>query len=377
MRRFLLVFAAVGLVLGAGMLTLVIMRSLDTTVPQESGMSSVTTPTLQATKLIDGLEHPWDVDFLPGGTMIFTERSGTLSRLMDGKKMTIATIDEVQAVGEGGLMGLAVDPNFEQNNHVYACYNSLSGDVRVSRWVLGEGLDQKEDIVTGIPAATSGRHSGCQVAFGPDGNLWIGTGDSADETQPQDTAKLGGKILRVTPGGQPVADNPEGPDRRVYSYGHRNTQALAFYESSEDGSYGVSVEHGPDRNDEINELKPGNFGWAPGSNYDESAAMTDVVRYPDAVTSLWNSGARTIAPSGATFLRSNDWGRFEGWLAVSVLKDQKLLLLNIQNGSVGGERSFFENEYGRLRAATIGPDSALYVSTDNGVNDAIYRITAN
>jgi glucose/arabinose dehydrogenase len=162
----------------------------------------------------------------------------------------------------------------------------------------------------------------------------------------------------------------------VYSYGHRNVQALAFYPNIQNGSYGVSVEHGTDRDDEVNELKPGNFGWQAGEGYDESASMTDLAKFPDAVQSVWSSGNPTIAPSGATFLTGDSWGRLNGWLAVAVLKDQKLLLLNVKNGSVGGERVYFEKEYGRLRGATMGPDENLYLTTDNGT-DTILKVTAN
>lgn len=374
MRRFLLSLAAIGLIVGAGALTVTILRSVGGNGRSVPDAPRVTTPDIETTELLGGLDHPWDIDFLPGGTLLFTERSGSISKLSDGNKVVIATIDDVEATGEGGLMGLAVDPEFERNSFVYACYNDISGDIRVSRWVLEEGLNQKRDIITGMPAATSGRHSGCQVAFGPDGNLWVGTGDAANESQPQDRSKLGGKILRVTRDGEPAADNPGGPDRRVYSYGHRNTQALAFYDSAENGSYGISVEHGPDRDDEINELKSGNFGWAPGDDYDESVPMTDLAKFPDAVPSVWSSGDSTIAPSGAAFLRGKEWGRLEGWLAVSVLKDQRLLLLNLSGGSVSGERTLLEGEFGRLRAATLGPDGALYISTDNGTDDSIIRV---
>ena len=377
MKRLLFLVVSTVIVLGAGAATFALLDTLNKRQVTRQAQPEPSTPDLTAETMIKGLDHPWDIDFLPDGTLLVTERSGAFSRVVDGAKTVLESPADVDANGEGGLMGLAVDPEYAQNQYVYACLNSTRGDVRVARWKLsGTVLSQRTDIVTGIPAADSGRHSGCQIAFGPDDNLWIGTGDAADETQPQDLRKLGGKILRVDREGKAAISNPDGPDARVYSYGHRNTQALVFYPTLKDTSYGFSVEHGPDRDDEINELKPGNFGWKPGANYDESVPMTDTGSFADANTSVWSSGTPTIAPSGAALLKGKDWGRLEGWLAVSVLKAQKLLVLNIVNGSVAGERSYFANEHGRLRAATLGPDGALYVSTDTGSNDSILRITA-
>lgn len=376
MKRLLLVVASTVIVLGAGAGTFVLLDTLNKQQATRQVESVPDTPDLRAETVVNGLDHPWDIDFLPDDTLLVTERSGLLSRVVDGTKTELESPNDVDANGEGGLMGLAVDPEFAQNQYVYACLNSTRGDVRVARWKLADMvLSERTDIVTGIPAAESGRHSGCQIAFGPDDNLWIGTGDAADETQPQDQRKLGGKILRVDREGKAAINNPDGPDTRVYSYGHRNTQALVFFPTLKDTSYGYSVEHGPDRDDEINDLKPGNFGWNPGDGYDESVPMTDTDTFADANVSVWSSGSPTIAPSGAALLKGRDWGRLDGWLAVSVLKGQKLLVLNISNGSVAGERSYFANEHGRLRAATLGPDGALYVSTDNGSNDSILRIT--
>lgn len=379
MKRLVIILGSLLLVVAAGVATMTILKSTDTRDSAIRDEPEAGTPQLQATRLIEGLNHPWDIDFLPDGTLMFTERSGDISVLKDGTKTVLEASNDVQVGGEGGLMGLAVDPDFGQNRFIYTCFNSTQGDIRVARWVVNEteeSLRDRTDIVTGMPSADSGRHSGCQLAFAPDGTLWIGTGDTADETQPQDTAKLGGKILRVTRDGVAAPGNPPASkDKRVYSYGHRNVQALAFYPALRNDSFGLSVEHGPDRDDEVNELKPGNFGWAPSEGYDESVPMTDTTRFPDATESVWSSGESTIAPSGAAFLQNSRWGQFESWLAVSVLKDQKLLLLNIADGSVSGEKTFFEGEYGRLRAATLGPDGALYVSTDNGENDAIIKIT--
>ena len=376
MKRWLVVIGSLVTVLITGAVTVTMLRQ-NAAAPAVTTTSQPGTPELTATKVIEGLTRPWDIAFLPDGTLLFSERNGSVSKLMNGQKVVLGEPSDVNAIGEGGMMGLAVDPEFAKNRYVYTCFNSTRGDVRAVRWQLGQAVDEltdRKDIVVGISSADSGRHSGCQLAFGPDGNLWIGTGDAADESQPQDQTALGGKILRVNRDGQAAADNPNGPDRRVFSYGHRNTQALAFYRSVQNGSYGVSVEHGPNKDDEVNELKAGNFGWDPGPGYDESPAMTDTDKFPSAVPSVWSSGTPTIAPSGADFLRGDKWGRLQDWLAVAVLKDQQLLLLNVRNGSLAGERSLFQSDYGRLRAATVGPDGNLYLSTDNGDNDAIIKV---
>lgn len=379
MKRFALTIGSILLVITAGLITVVAIKSFDTTGRnQEVARDKGATPELSAAQVISGLDHPWDIDFLPDGTLIVTERPGQLSLVSNGSKVVLESPADVKEGGEGGLMGLAVDPDYTQNNFIYACFNTTSGDIKVARWAVNaakDGLQDRRNIITGIPAATSGRHSGCQLAFGPDKNLWVGTGDAADEKQPQNLTALGGKILRVTRDGTAANDNPVGQEKRIYSYGHRNLQALVFYDSLQDKSYGLSVEHGPDRDDEVNELRPGNFGWAPGAGYDESVPMTDLKNIPDAIASVWSSGGSTIAPSGAAILKGSSWGRLEGWLAVSVLKDKKLLLLNTINGSVSGERVYFENKYGRLRAATVGPGGELYISTDNGTNDSILRVT--
>lgn len=379
MKRIIVGIASAIIVLAAGYITFAIIKSNDTS-SDVTTVQEPSTPELSANKLIGGLDHVWDIGFLPDQTLIFSERSGTISKLIDGRKVAIENPDDVESGGEGGLMGIAVDPDFNDSRYVFVCFNSTRGDIRVARWAVDqavEGLTNRTDIITGIPSATSGRHSGCQLEFGPDNNLWVATGDAADESQPQDRSTLGGKILRVDRDGKAAADNPDAPDKRVYSYGHRNSQGLALYAKKQGDSFGVSVEHGPSSDDEINQLQPGNFGWAPGANYDENAPMTDVRRFTDAIESVWSSGDTTIAPSGATFLSGEQWGRLNGWLAVSVLKGQKLMLLNIANGAVDGTRTLFEGEYGRLRAAVLGSDGSLYVSTDNGGDDSILKISPN
>lgn len=350
-------------------------NSLEST---EDNQTASDQPRLEITKLVGGLANPWGLAFLNDGEVIFTEREGVLSMIRDGKKSVIAEMNAVRAVGEGGLMGVAVDPDYTDNQTVYVCFNRSESEAIVQRLTLsndGTNLNDSETIVDGIPASASGRHSGCQLGFGPDRNLWIGTGDSANESTPQSQNSLGGKILRVSRNGEAVSSNPDGPDRRIYSYGHRNTQGLAFFESEQDDSFGVSVEHGSNVDDEVNALKPGNFGWAPGPGYDESVPMTDTERFPEAIEALWSSGDSTIATSGATFLRGERWQNWDGWLAIGVQREQHIRLLEFSGSKRGeGELKLYDGDYGRIRAVATGRDGSLYFSTDNGSDDAIYRI---
>lgn len=338
-------------------------------------------PRLERRVVLEGLSHVWDVDFLPDGTPLFSERAGTISKIADGQKVVLHNIGNVYVRGEGGLLGMTVDPNFAQNRFVYACY-STSQDVRVSRWRVNQDaskLSGQADIITGMPVNTSvfpGRHSGCRPRFGADGNLWVGTGDTARGTAPQDPRSLGGKILRVDRSGRGVAGNLDGEfDNRIYSYGHRNVQGLAMFAEPRDGLHGYSVEHGPSRDDEINPLRSGNMGWNPVPLYNELVPMTDTQRYPDAITPLWTSGEATIAPSGMTFLTGDAWQSLEGRLAVAVLKNRHVRLIELDGlDKVASEEVLFQDEFGRIRSVVMGPGNELYITTDNGTNDKIISI---
>lgn len=339
-------------------------------------------PELHREVVLDGLDHVWDVGFLPDGTMLFTERVGTISKLAGKEKVIIKSISNIYARGEGGLLGMVVDPEFSENRYVYACYNTPQ-DIRVSRWKVNDDateLTDQKDIITGMPVNTTvfpGRHSGCRPRFGADGNLWVGTGDVAKGTTPQDPGSLGGKVLRVDREGRGVPGNLGGAfDSRIYNYGHRNVQGLAMYPEARNGNYGFSVEHGPDRNDEINPLVKGNMGWNPVPLYNESVSMTDKKKYPTAVDAIWQSGGSTIAPSGMTFLTGKAWKDMEGYLAMAVLKNQQLRVFQLNDaGKVVKEETLFRQEFGRIRSAVIGPQDNLYLTTDNGEStDKIIKI---
>ncbi len=337
-------------------------------------------PTYDVSTVASGLQKPWDVTFLPDGTALFTENDGAVSLIIDSIVRRIATIPEVDSSGEGGLTGVAVDPAFTKNRTVYLCYNSDS-DVRVVSMKLdgnASKLTNANVIVDEIPSNNSGRHSGCRVAFGPDGYIWIGTGDAADASNPQDPKSLGGKILRVKTDGSPAPGNMgKGFDPRIYSYGHRNTQGIAFMNTKKNGSVGYSIEHGSDIDDEVNPLVKGNFGWDPIEPYVENdVPMTDITKFPGAIRATWSSGDTTQAPSGASLIYGNEWKSWNGALAVAMLKEQHLKIFTFKDdGTIQKEFRVLEDR-GRIRDAELAPDGSLYVTTDNGAaQDVVMRIT--
>lgn len=342
-------------------------------------------PEFAVTEVISGLSRPWDVVFLPDGLTVFNERGGTISKAIGGQKVVIAKIPDVYVVGEGGLTGLALDADFAKNRYLYTCMNSSAAggvDVRLVRWRLNESassLDQRKDIITGIPSNRSGRHSGCRVRSANDGTLWVGTGDAAIASHPQNPQSLGGKILHVNREGEPLSGNMSAPfDARIFSYGHRNVQGLVVFDEPSGDVYGYSVEHGSDRDDEINLLKKGNFGWAPRITYVEAGVpMTDKKRFPDAVDAIWSSGYPTIAPSGATKLKGKQWGIWEGSVAMAVLKGKHVRIMRFDSDNSLVEEKSILSEYGRIRSASMAPDGTMYLTTDNGSDDKIIRVLAN
>jgi glucose/arabinose dehydrogenase len=342
-----------------------------TTTTQPPGGAGITT-------VVGGLANPWDIAFTPDGRMLFTERSGTVNVLAGNTRRQLARPADVAPRGEAGMMGLAVDPAYATNRRIYTCF-ATQADVRVVRWVVapGEtGLSGRTDILTGLPVNASGRHSGCRVRVGPDGMLWVTAGDTANASVPQDPQSLGGKVLRITTDGAGAPGNPGGRLRpEIYTYGHRNPQGVAWRPS--DGQ-AFSIEHGTSRDDEINRLVPGaNYGWDPQGSlgaayYDESQPMTNLAKYPSALTAVWSSGAPCVAPSGGTFLTGAAWGRLQGAFAVAELRGQRLqVFTSLTPGAVRSETPITDR--GRLRVAVQGLDGALYVATDSATG-AILRV---
>ena len=351
---------------------------------QAQGVSTyeITPPKLLVSTLVSGLTIPWDLAFTPDGTMLFTERSGVLSsRLTDGTVQTVtAEFGDVFSSGENGLMGIVVDPDFSSNRRFYTCQAHTGPEIQVIAWTINAAYTTTtrvaDPLVGGMPAS-SFRHGGCRLRFGPQGYLWIATGDAASGTVPQDLTSLGGKVLRVdasTGAGAPA--NPFASSPLIYTYGHRNPQGLALRPGT---SQMWSVEHGPSVDDEINLLVAGrNYGWDPLPGYNESVSMTDLMKFPGAVEAKWSSGSPTLATSGGIFLEGDQWGVWEGRLALATLQDSKLRLFEFTpEGAFVSQVVVPElnGAFGRLRTPMMGPDGALYVTTSNGGGvDRILRI---
>ena len=333
-------------------------------------------PALEVSVVADGLDHAWDVVQAPDGTLLVDERSGGFTAVLpDGQVRAVeADFGDLYARGETGLMGLALDPAFAQNRRFYSCQGvvadgrtSLPVSIAVIAWTAAPDWSSAtrvaDPLVGAIPAnERSGRHGGCRLEFDSRGALLIGTGDNAVGSNPQDPDSFAGKVLR--------ADATAGR-ASVFTLGHRNVQGLAVRPGT---GQVFAVEHGPDRDDEVNLLREGaNYGWDPDGDggYDESVPMTDQA-IPGAVPAVWSSGSPTLATSGATFLDGEQWGSYDGLLLVALLKDQGVLALRLDEAGALAEQfriAELEGSYGRIRSVQQGSDGALYVTTDNGGNE--------
>ena len=344
-------------------------------------------PSLEVEVLADGLSIPWDLAMTSDGTLVFTERGGRLSvRHPDGQVSPItADLGDLFVSGESGLLGLVLAPDFDDSRRFYTCQAHVGPSIQVIGWTLSDDFSTAtrfaDPLVGGIPLVT-GRHGGCRLRFGPSDQLWIATGDAAQSSAPQDLASLGGKVLRVDPEtGEGSSDNPfanstNANTRRVYTYGHRNVQGLDLRPGTEQM---WSVEHGPSTDDEINLLQPGgNYGWDPGPGYNERVPMTDTNKFPDAVEAKWSTGSPTLALSGGVFINGRDWGPLNGSFAVAALKAQSVRFFTFDDdGAVASLHVSPElnRSFGRLRTPMSAPDGSLLLTTANGSNDRILRIS--
>ncbi len=287
------------------------------------------------------IDVPWGLAFLPDGAALVAERdSGRVSRVVAGRAPEqVYQLPGVAARGEGGLLGLAVAPDYAESRYVYAYFTAMT-DNRIVRFRLD---GPPEVLVAGI--AKAGNHNGGRIAFGPDGMLYAGTGDAGEAERSRDPADLNGKILRLTPEGRPAPGNPF-PGSPVYSLGHRNVQGLAWDRAGRL----FAAEFGQNRFDEINLIEPGrDYGWPEV----EGAGGADRGFADPLLT--WTTAE--ASPSGIAIAADT--------LYVAALRGKRLWTVPLENGRAGAPRAELRDRYGRLRTVEVAPDGALWLTTSN------------
>ena len=309
--------------------------------------------------LAENLTIPWAMDISDDGRLYFTERPGNIRMIENGKlnpQPLITFRSPFTSQGEGGLMGIALDPNFLENHYIYVMHSYVEGNQiynRVVRLIEQNNMAYIDQVILdSIPGGLV--HNGGRLKIGPDEKLYITTGDAGNSSLAQDPESLAGKILRIELDGSIPEDNPFA-DSPVYSLGLRNPQGFAWNRIN---NMLYASDHGSYANDEINIILPGaNYGWPLVQGDNESAEIN--VEKP-----LIISGEETWAPSGIAFI---DQGPWQGDLLVSNLRGRQLLAIPLnKNGTEGKEIiSWLKNEYGRLREVIQAKDGTIYLSTSN------------
>jgi len=329
--------------------------------PDSSASSQPAADIPAETIIAEGLDTPWAIAFLPIGDILVTERKGTVN-LVDksGKIQPVATINNAKEIGEGGLLGITIDPKFSENNLVYLYYTySSEGDNTMNRVVkmkyVNNQLTDEQILLDKIPGASN--HNGGRIKFGPDNYLYITTGDAQEPSHAQDKTSLAGKILRiVTTNDQTLEANPfagavgfhGGLAREIHSLGHRNPQGITW---DKDGNL-WETEHGPSggqygvAHDEVNFIGAGeNYGW-PTIIGDKTQSGLE--------SPFYQSGDDTWAPGDIAAIGSD--------LYFSGLRGQALYKINTQDKQL---KTFLKGKYGRIREVILGPDNMLYITTSN------------
>jgi len=359
------------------------------TFPEQTRACGITSTTaFDVTVLAKNLEKPWAVEPLPNGDLLVTEKPGRL-RIVSASGQVgqpITGVPKVDARGQGGLLDVALSPNFATDRTIFWSFSEPRGNgnaTSVARGVLSQdnkSLAQVKVIFQAKPAFNGTMHYGSRLAFGPDGMLYVTLGERSDKQirpQAQQMDSHMGKLLRITIDGKPAPDNPfinqQGALPEIWTVGHRNVQSAAF---DADGKLWI-VEMGPQGGDELNLIEKGkNYGW-PLVTFGEEYSGQPV---PNAVTTkqgfadpvyYWDP---VIAPSGAQFYTGDAFPEWQGNLFVGGMKDQKLVRLQIENGKVTGEEWLLTDRNQRIRDVRQGPDGALYIVTDQE-NGELWKIS--
>jgi glucose/arabinose dehydrogenase len=342
---------------------------------------------LTATVLAEGLDHPWALGFLPDGRMLVTERSGQL-RVIDGGAISepIAGTPNVYNEGQGGLLDLALAPDFETSGQIYLTFSERAEDAGLQRGqgtavlsaklvLEGDGgrLEDSQVIFRMNKFTTTNRHFGSRVVIGNDGNLFVTLGERGDQDRAQDFGDLAGAIVRIAPDGSVPEDNPrpEGWAPELWSKGHRNPQGATL---RDDGVL-FTVEHGARGGDEVNMPQPGaNYGW-PVITYgvDYSGVSIGEGTEKEGLEQPLHYWDPSISPSGLDFYEGELMPEWQGDLLAGGLSGQLLVRLDVEGDTIVGEERLFAGQLGRIRDVRVGPDGAVYLLTDED-NGRLIRV---
>lgn len=331
-------------------------------------------------RLVDGLEHPWGIDFVSEGEYLVTERPGRLVLVSAEGVTRVTGLPEIATRGQGGLLDILVDPNFQSNRRIYFTYAAREGSgvgTRLMRARLeGSRLTEQELLFRMKEGGSGGRHFGSRIVMGPEGNIYMTIGDRGSRARAQDPGDHAGATVRLTPDGKAPEDNPF--IRRMdalpelYTIGNRNAQGMTVHpETGEIWQH----EHGPRGGDEINVILPGrNYGW-PEVTYGEEYSGGDIGTTPPArgyedPILHWTP---SIAPSGMTFYVGNRFPAWQGDLFVGALAAQHLRRVELNGREVIEQEVLLQGRLGRIRDVRVGPDGLLYLLTD-ARNGGVYRL---
>ena len=348
-------------------MTLVIATLACSSPPAGTGSGEVTTSQgktpLRVEKVMGGLQVPWSIVWAPDGRMIFTERNGRVRVFENGelKPDPLFVVPDVEPSGESGLMSVALHPQFTTNQQLYLSYAYSGRRVRVVRYrVTPQGLTDRKVIIEDIPAAQF--HAGCRIRFGPDGKLYLTTGDATKRDLAQKLDSLAGKTLRLNEDGSIPSDNPfvgqQNARAEIWSYGHRNAQGMDWQPGSNlmfQTEHGPSGFDGPGGGDEVNIVEKGkNYGW-PLVHHKEAreGLESPLLEYTPA-----------CAPASGMFYRGNAIAEFKGNFFFGCLVGARLIRVTLDGRRVVSQEDLV-NKYGRIREVAEGPDGFIYFSTSN------------
>lgn len=340
---------------------------------------------LRIVKIVSGLEHPWGHAFLPDNRILVTERPGRLRIVENGRlnPEPVAGLPDITARGQGGLLDVALHPDFAVNQLVYLSYAG-AGEAGIGTEVargklVGNRLDEVEVIFRMAPKSDTSRHFGSRLVFDRDNYLYITLGDRGEKQRAQRPDDHAGSVIRLHDDGRVPADNPffdrQGWRPEKYTFGHRNMQGAALHpETGEVWTH----EHGPQGGDEINIIRPGrNYGWPVityGVNYFFGTQIGEGTHKPGMEQPIY-FWVPSIAPSSMTFYTGDKLPRWKGNLLVGALKDQMLVRLSLDGEKVVGEERLLKNQLGRIRDVRQGPDGFIYLLTDEA-DGMLVRIEA-